>query len=316
MRLEQLRTLCALVEEGMNMSRAAAVLNTSQPSISKQLKLLEAELQTTLLRRGNRRILGLTTSGAHVFEIARRMLGDARRISSIGKEAIDRRRKQFTIVTTHLHANYVFPPLLERFRRRFPDVEIALLQADPSLAFEMVATAKADIGVASASPEGEWPLVRIPGYELGRSLLLPPRHPLLKIKDLSLEDVSRYPLICYAANFAGGVAVSKAFERQGLDPNIAIRAIDTESIKQYVKLGLGIAVVHTVALDAVPNRALKAINVTSLFGAAMATIVLRPATLMPEHAWYFIRLLAPTWDRERVLGAMRNVARSRATAGA
>ncbi|MCC6780203.1 MAG: LysR family transcriptional regulator, partial [Hyphomicrobiales bacterium] len=288
------------------------VLHTSQPSISKQLKLLETELQVTLLRRGNRRILGLTSSGAHVVEIARRMLSDARRISSIGREEADRRRRRLTIVTTHLHANYVFPPLLEQFRRRFPDIELALVQAEPGLAFEMVATAKADIGVASASPDGEWPIVRIPGYELGRSLLVPPRHPLLKVKNLTLKQVSRYPLICYAATFAGGIAVSQAFEREGLEPNIAIRAIDTESIKQYVKLGLGVAVVHTIALDAVPERGLRAIDVTSLFGTATATIALRPATQMPEHAWYFLRLLAPGWSRERILGAMRNIAQRQA----
>lgn len=162
MRLEQLRTLCVLVDEGVNMSRAASILHTSQPSISKQIKLLEAELQTTLLRRGTRRILGLTPSGAHVVEIARRILGDVKRISTVGREAADRRRKQLTIVTTHLHATYVFPPLIERFRRRFSNVELALVQAEPSLAFEMVSMAKADIGVSSASPDGDWQLVRIP----------------------------------------------------------------------------------------------------------------------------------------------------------
>lgn len=305
MKLEQLRALCALVDEGMNMTRAASVLNTSQPSISKQIKLFELELGTPLLNRGIHRIEGLTPAGAHVVEIARRILGDVQEISGFGRAATQEHRSRLSVVTTHLHASYVFPPIFAELRQRYPDIEIVLSNGEPSEIYDAVVHGKADLGVTTISPQGgDWHVVRIPGLEFGRSLIVPAGHPISEIETPTLEDIARFPLITYCPTFAGSVVIARTFDRQGLQPVVAIRTMDTESIKKYVKLGLGIAVVHSVAIDTDPDPLLKVIDVSHLFGTARTSVIVRPTLRMPEHLWHFIELLAPKWDRQKIVAAI------------
>lgn len=307
MKLEQLRYLCALVNEDMNMTRAAAVLNASQPGVSKQIKLLEEELELDLLKRGRHRISGLTPAGVQVVEIARRILADAQRIKSFGKEAADGRRKRLTIATTHLHANYVFPSIVAEFYQKFPDVELILRNGEPKDIFDDVMSGKADLGVTTTSPDIDCHLLRIPGYEFGRSLIMPKGHPLSKKTTFSLEDCVHYPLITYCFNFAGSTAIINAFEMQGLQPTIAIRTMDTESIKKYVRLGLGISVLNSVAVDATSDPSLTVVDVTHLFGKAKVSVIIRPSLRRPEHFWNFIERLAPTWNRQKIAAAIHGL---------
>ncbi len=307
MKLEQLRYLCALVDEDMNMTRAATALHTSQPGVSKQIKLLEEELGLDLLKRGRHRINGLTPVGVHIVEVARRMLADAERIKSFAKNAADGRRKRLTIATTHLHANYVFPSIIAEFHQKFPDVELVLRNGEPKDIYDDVLSGRADLGVTTSTTEIDFHLLRIPGYQFGRTLIMPKGHPLSQKSNLTLEDCARYPLITYCQNFAGSTAITRVFEQQGLQPAVAIRTMDTESIKKYVRLGLGIAILNAIAVDASSDPLLTVTDVTHLFGSAKTCVIIRPSLRRPEHFWNFIERLAPSWNRQKIAGAIHGL---------
>lgn len=300
MKLEQLRYLCALIDEDMNMTRAAAKLNASQPGVSKQIKLLEQELDLKILIRGSQRIVGLTPVGSHIAEVARRMLTDAQLIKSYSLNAVNLRRKRLTVATTHLYANYVFPTFITDFHLSHPDVELVLRNGDPKDIIEDVISGRADIGLAASVPNDHKHLLRIPGFQFGRTLIVPKGHPLTQIRKITLEECAKYPLVTYCENFVGSRVVTNAFERQALQPTIAIRTIDTESIKKYVKLGLGIAVIQSVTVEPGSDPQLVDFDVTDLFGTTTSSILIRPSTRFQKHYWDFIEKLEPGWDSEKI----------------
>lgn len=304
MRLEQLRFLCEIVDRGFNVSRAAEAVHTSQPGVSKQVRLLERELGFDILRRQKGRLVGLTEPGAAVVQIARKMLRDAGSIGRVRDEFTRENSGELVIATTHLHACYVLPPIIERFRGHYPNVRLSLLQANPGQTIELVSSARADVGLTGEPPQGQQELIQLPCYEMKRSLIVPRGHPLLRQRPLTLEKIARHPHIAYDRSYAGGMAVRRAFDRAGLEPDVVLSAIDSEVIKAYVKIGLGIAVVPTVAYDRKADAVLGAIDVTDLFGPSAAYIMLNPETYLREYMHEFIGMIAPQWTRARIAHAM------------
>lgn len=304
MRLEQLRFLCEIVDRGFNVSRAAEVLNTSQPGVSKQIRLLETELRFEILRRRKGRIVGLTEPGAALLPLARKILRDAGNIASLRDEFSHSDSGQLVIATTHLHACYVLPRIVERFRNHYPQVRVSLLQGDPEQIVEMISTARADIGITGEPPGGVRELIQLPCYEMQRSLTAPRGHPLLRARPLTLVKIAQHPLIAYNRGYPGGMALERAFEKQHIEPDIVIRAIDSEVIKAYVKIGLGVAVLPSAAFVPEADTDLGVVDVTHLFGPAAAALILHPEAYLREYMYDFIQQVAPQWSRERMQAAL------------
>jgi LysR family cys regulon transcriptional activator len=300
MRLEQLRFLCEIVDQGFNISRAAEALHTSQPGVSKQIRLLERELDVEVLRRRKGRVVGVTEPGAAVLRVARNMLRDANTIVRIRDEFSRCDSGRLAIATTHLHACYVLPKAIERFRRRYPGIQWSLMQANPGQIVELVSSGKADIGITGEAPGSAGELVELPSYELARSLIVPARHPLLRSRRLSLEEIARHPLIAHDVAYPGGVALRRAFSGKNIEPTIVIRATDSEVIKAYVKLGLGIAVLPTITFDPRKDGGLRAIEATHLFGPAAAATIVRPDLYLRGYMYDFIQMVAPEWTRPKI----------------
>jgi LysR family cys regulon transcriptional activator len=305
MTLQQLRYLCAIVDQGFSISGAAAVLHTSQPGISKQMRLLEQELKADVLLRRGGRIVGVTQPGASVLAVARRMLNDADNLRRIGEEFTREGAGTLVLATTHTHARYVLLRVIERFRRRYPDVQLTLRQGSPEQIFDLVSSAEADIGITSEMPEDARGLLELECSDMPRCVIVPLRHPLLRLKRLTLEHVARYPLITLDPSLTGGRAVSRAFEAKGIRPQIVMRAIDADVIKAYVEQGLGIAVLPTVAYDKARDRKLRAIEATQVFGSATMVIALAARTYLRGYMYDFIQSVAPQWDRERIEAHLR-----------
>lgn len=299
MRLEQLRFLCEIVDREYSISRAAEALNTSQPGVSKQIRLLEQELKFEILLRRRGRIAGLTEPGASVVRIARKMLRDAGSIGSLRDDLMQRDGGELVIATTHLHAQHVLPAIVERFRRNYPRVQFSLLQANPDETLDLVSSGRADIGITGDTP-GSTELVQLPCYDLKRSLILPRGHPLLRERKLTLAKIARHPQIAYDRSYPGGMALHRAFEARGITPDIIINAIDSEVIKAYVRIGLGIAVVPTVAFERSVEKTLAAVDVTGLFGVSSAFVVLHPEAYLRTYMYDFIAMLGPRWTRARI----------------
>lgn len=310
MRIEQLLFLCEIVDQGLSVTRAADVLHTSQPGVSKQIRLLESELGFDILRRRKGRIDGITEPGKVVVAQARKILRDVQSIRRLGDEYSFNETGELVIATTHLHARYILPAIVEKFRRAYPMVRLSLLQVDPEHTGELVDSGRADIGITSELPNTEHNLIELPIYEYGRSLVMPPDHPLLDAEPLKLEQISHYPIVSYNSTYPGGMAVKRAFERARLVPEIVISANDAEVIKAYVRIGLGVAVVPTVSFDAEIDTPLVAVDATDIFGILQAQIILHPEAFLREYMYEFIHMVAPLWPRAAVVKKMSGAADS------
>ena len=305
MKLQRLRCLCTIVDEGFNISRAARMLHTSQPGVSKQIRLLEQELKADILMRRGGRISGLTAPGTAVLAIARQMVRDSENLRRIGEDFADHDSGRLILATTHLHARYVLLHVVENFRTRYPAVQLVLRQGSPNQIFQLVATGEADIGISNEVAAGTPALLELACGKMARSVVVRRGHPLTRVRRLTLKHIARYPLITLDRLSPGGRAVARAFALGGLEPKIVMQAIDTDVAKAYVELGLGIAIMPAVAVDARRDSNLTAIDATRVFGAGTMSIAIDPRSYLRTYMYDFIRMLSPAWTRERVNAALR-----------
>jgi LysR family cys regulon transcriptional activator len=306
MNLQQLRYLHGIAEQGFNISRAAAALHTSQPGISKQIQMLEQEIGVEILMRKGNRIVGVTEPGQAILDVARRMLHDAENLKRIGEDFTAKDAGRLVVATTHIHARYVLRDVIRDFIRRHPNVQLVLRQASPAQTARLVASGEADIAVSSQPPESVHDLVTLPCYELHRSVITQKHHPLLEEKRLTLRSIAKYPIITLDQSFIGGSAVLRAFDAARIKPNIVLSAIDADVIKTYVELGLGIAILPSIAYEPRRDRALRAIDAAKLFEPTLTCIELRRENYLRSYMLDFIQRIAPQWSRETIDQATRS----------
>jgi LysR family cys regulon transcriptional activator len=305
MNLRQLRYLHGIAAAGYNISRAATALHTSQPGISRQIQLLEQEIGVDILVRKGNRIVGVTEPGQAILDVAQRMLHDAENLRRIGEDFTRKESGRLVVATTHLHARYVLRDVIRDFIRRHPEVQLVLRQGSPVQTADLVAAGDADIGISSKPAEARPDLVTLPCLKLERSVITRSRHPLLAEKRLTLRVIARYPLITLDQSLAGGAAVLQAFEAAGIKPNIVLSAIDADVIKTYVELGLGIAILPSIAYEPKRDRTLRAIDAARLFEPTVTCIEIRRENYLRSYMLDFIRSIAPQWSRETIEQATR-----------
>jgi LysR family cys regulon transcriptional activator len=305
MTLQQLRALCAIVREGFSVSRAAVALATSQPAISKHIRLLESELGVDLLIRKSNRILGLTAAGEAIIDAAQRTLWEAENLQRITAEFTHKGAGPLVIATTHMYARYVLRPVIKDFVASHRDVQLVLRQGIPSMIAQWIAAGEADIGISGMSLDAHDDLVFLPFAELDRSVFVPRRHPLLREKRVTLKSIARFPIITLDQSMEGGRKVIEAFAAAGIKPSIVLSAIDADVVKSYVELGLGVAVLLSLAYEPERDRSLRVIDAAHLFEVTTPQIALRRGKHLPSYMHDFIRRLAPQWDRRAVEDAMR-----------
>lgn len=304
MKLQQLRYLCEIVRQDLNVSDAAGSLFTSQPGISKQIRLLEEELGIDVFVRNGKRLVAVTEPGQAVVSIAQRMLQDAENLKRVGEEFGDQITGSLRLATTHTQARYVLPAVVQKFIALYPGVTLNLHQGSPMQIAEMVRSGEVDIGIATEAIELFEDLVMLPCYEWNRCVVTPPGHPLLKCRPLRIEDIAQYPIITYDFAFTGRSKINKAFEAKGLSPNVVLTAIDSDVIKTYVEMGLGVGVLAKMAFDPNRDRDLRAIDASHLFEPSMTRIAIRKNSYLRGYMYDFISLFAPHLDRKQIESRM------------
>ncbi|MEI7784696.1 MAG: LysR substrate-binding domain-containing protein [Betaproteobacteria bacterium] len=304
MNLQQLRYLSEVAKQGLNLSRAAQALHTSQPGISKQLRLLEGELGAELLVRQGNRITALTEPGQQALAIARRMLRDLDNLRRVGEQAADAGQGSLVIATTHAHARYVLIPVVQAFQQRFPGVHLSLRQGNPDQIVELIQTGAADLGLCTRPTVSTADLRALPCYLIRRCVLVTQRHPLLRKKLISHADLAQWPMITLDASFAGGVAVLSAFAQKNIAPKVVLSATDADVIKAFVASGMGIATLPEWAYSAERDVGLKSINARHLFPPAVSYLWLQPHQYLRGYALDFIQMLSRVWAPERVKMAL------------
>lgn len=304
MKLQQLRYLVEVARRGLNVSEAAEVLYTSQPGVSKQIKMLEDELGVIVFERSGKRLTAITEPGKRVLEIAERILRETENIKRVGEEYAGGDSGSLVIATTHTQARYALPAVVKQFIERHPKVRLSMHQGSPTQIADWTIKGEADIAIATEALDQYPQLVMLPCYQWGHCVVAPDGHPILAERNLSLASLANWPLITYDPAFAGRSRISKAFERAQLEPNIVLAAIDADVIKTYVSLGLGLGIIARMAYDPARDFGLKAIDAAHLFGSNTTRIGLRRGTYIRQYEYDFIELFASQLSKKAVDMAM------------
>ena len=300
MKLQQLRYAVEVARQGLNVSNAAAALHTSQPGVSKQIRLLEDELGVEIFERHGKRVVAITEPGRAVIAIAERILSEAANLKRAGEEYANDSSGSLRIATTHTQARYALPKAVSTFKQKYPGVQLSIHQGNPTQICEQVLAGDADLAIATEAISEYAELVSLPCYQWNRCIVVPPRHPLLKVQPLTLEAVTRYPIVTYDFAFAGRSLVNKAFEGRGLKPNVVLSALDADVIKTYVELGLGIGIMAKMAFDPARDRKLRTIDAAHLFESSTTRLGIRRGAYLRGYAYEFIELFAPHLPRKSV----------------
>jgi len=313
MKLHQLRYLAAVAQSGLNITAAARKLHTSQPGVSKQIKLLEDELGFQIFVREGRNLTRITPAGQQVIERALRILQEVGSIRSLSTELRDEGKGSLSIGTTHTQARYVLPDVIREFRARYPQVRLNLHQGTSEQIAEMTASDRIDCAIATGSEHLFTELTLLPCYRWHRSVIVPRGHPLADGSRLTLRALSAYPLITYTFSFNGPSSLNEAFARVSLAANVAITARDADVIQTYVRLGLGVGIVAHMAVDE-NDPDLVALDAAHLFAAHTTWIGFRRGTLLRRYMYDFAQLLAPHLDRRLIDRAHRAVSAAEVSA--
>ena len=310
MNLQQLRYLCAVVDHGLNVSVAADALFTSQPGISKQIRQLEDELGVPIFIRQGKRLAALTAGGEVIVATARRALQELNNLKRVGAEFKSEDTGALAIATTHTQARYVLPPVLKRFSERYPKVRLLLHQGNPAQVAEQTQRADVDVGIATEALADYPGLVSLPCYTWNRCVLVPKGHPLGKVRPLTLEALARYPIVTYDFSFTGRSQINAAFASKGIEPNVVLTALDSDVIKTYVELGLGVGIVAQMAHDPARDTQFDKLDAAHLFAASTTRLALRRGVYLRGFVYEFITLFAPQFDRSAVDAALQGKAES------
>ena len=303
MNFHQLQYAIAIARHGLSVTHAAGALGTSQPAISRALKALEKELGFELFVREGRAFTRVTPEGTRVLKFAERALAEIDSLRAVAADLNQDARGTLAIATTHTQARYVLPPVVQSFRQRYPEVDLHLHQGTSEQISEMVAADRVQLAIATGS-EALFPeLVLLPVYRWHRQVMVPKRHPLAQRDPhakLTLQELARYPLVTYVFSFTGPSSLETLFAREGLKPRVALTARDSDVIKTYVRLGMGVGIVASVAHDPHEDGDLVMVDASHLFPIHTTWVGFRRGTLLRNFAYDFLQQFGPHLTRRLV----------------
>jgi LysR family cys regulon transcriptional activator len=300
MKLRQLRYIHEVAQRGLNVTAAAEALFTSQPGVSKQIRLLEEELGVDIFVRSGKHLSEITPAGQRILEYTRRLLAEVENIERVAAEFHDTDRGDLAVATTHTQARYALPPVIQAFRRKYPKVTLHLHQGSPPQIAKLAAEGQADFAIATEAMHHFDSLVMLPCYRWNRCVLVRPEHPLSRVQQLQLSDVAQYPIVTYTFGFTGRSKLDQAFAAHGLKPDVVLTAVDADVIKTYVRLGLGIGIVANMAYDALADRDLVRLPADHLFEPSVTHIGFRRGLFLRGYMYDFLHQFAPHLTRELV----------------
>lgn len=293
MNIQQLRYVSEVARRGLNVSDAAEALHTSQPGVSRQIRALEEELGSTIFVRQGKRFVALTDAGRELVAAIDRILAEVANLRVIGEEFADEAHGTLAVGVTHTQARYALPPVVTAFKKRFPDVKLKLLQGNPHQIAKMVLDGDADVAIATEALDTYPELVALPCYSWHHCVVVPEGHPLASLPRLTLEAIAAHPIVTYDATFAGRTSLDRAFAARGLHPEVALTALDSDVIKSYVDLGLGVGIISSRAFREGKDEGLVALPCEHLFPLQTTRLAYRKGAYLRGFTVAFIELFAP-----------------------
>jgi LysR family transcriptional regulator, cys regulon transcriptional activator len=306
MNLHQFRFVQEAVKRNLNLTEVAKSLHTSQPGVSKAILELEEELGIEIFGRHGKRLKRVTEPGEHVLKSIDIILREVNNLKRIGEHYSTQDSGTLSIATTHTQARYVLPLPVAQLRSAYPNVNISLHQGAPDQVARMVLDETAEIGIATESLSDYPELITLPCYEWEHVLVLPKDHALAKVADLQLTDLAHEPIITYHPSFTGRTRIDKAFAALHLTPRIALEAIDSDVIKTYVRLGMGVGIVAEMAVRDITDEDLLVRPAGHLFGRNLARIAFKKQAYLRQFVYEFAQLLNPELNAVRIAELMGN----------
>ena len=304
MKLQQLKYICEVAKHDLNVSATAQSLFTSQPGISKQVRLLEDELGVEIFSRSGKHLTHVTPAGKVILEAAEDILLKVDGIKRTAQEFCDERKGNLSIATTHTQARYALPKVINGFIGKYPDVSLQMQQGTPKQIAQQAANGEVDFAIATEAMEHFSDLLMMPCFHWNRSIVVPKGHPLTKVEELTLEDVARYPIVTYTFGFTGRSKLDEAFNEARLEPRVVFTAVDSDVIKAYVRLGLGIGIIASMAFEDELDTDLVRLDASHLFKHSTTNLGFRRGTLLRGFMYDFIESFSPNLTRDRVDAAM------------
>jgi LysR family cys regulon transcriptional activator len=300
MKLQQLKYLLAIVENNFNITTAAERIYTSQPGISKQLKLLEEELNLNIFERSGKQLIGLTSTGEQVVEHARTALQQVENIKRLSDNQNQVEHGTFRLATTQTQAKYVLPTVLSRFHQRFKNLAIDIQHASVDHIVQLLLEQKIDFAIASDNQNLHPDIVKIPCYEWDRVVLFPQEHPLGDLTNITLDEIAKYPIVTYKEPTSGQSGLTTAMQKRQLQPNIVFTARDADVIKTYVRENMGIGIVAEMAFDPKVDSDLLGYSTKTLLPRCTTWLAFNKNLLIRNYMYCFIELFAPHLSKEAI----------------
>lgn len=304
MKLQQLRYIYEVARHGLNVSAAAQSLYTSQPGVSKQIRMLEDELGVEIFTRSGKHLTSITPAGEIILEKASEVLRQTESIKQIAQEFTESQKGTLSIATTHTQARYALPPVIQRFIRKYQDVSLQMQQGTPPQIAKMAAEGGVDFAIATEAMDHFRDLVMMPCYRWNRCIVVPKHHPLTRVPKLTLEHIAAHPIVTYVFGFTGRSKLDDAFIKRNLVPKVVFTAVDADVIKTYVRLGLGVGIVAQMAFDPATDSDLVALDASHLFDPSVTKIGFRRGIFIRSFMYDFIEMFAPHLTQDRVKKAM------------
>ncbi len=307
MKLQQLRYIVEVANHDLNVSVTAQALFTSQPGISKQIRLLEDELGVEIFVRSGKHLTQVTQVGQQIIDMASKVLRYTGTIKQIAHECSNESAGELTIATTHTQARYALPAVIRCFRQSYPEVILHMKQGTPAQIAEMAASGAADFAIATEGMEHFKDIIMMPCYEWNRALVVPREHPLASKAEvpgsITLKDIAEHPIVTYVFGFTGRSRLDDAFSAADLTPNVVFTATDTDVIKTYVRLGLGVGIIASMAYNEAQDSDLVRIDAGHLFESSITHIGFRRGTFLRRYMLDLIQSFAPHLEPRMVAQA-------------
>ena len=304
MNLHQFRFVQEAARRNLNLTEAAKALHTSQPGVSKAIIELEEELGIEIFARHGKRLKRITEPGQHVLKSIEVILREINNLKRIGDQFSTQDSGTLSIATTHTQARYVLPVPVASLRKAYPKVNVSLHQGAPDQVARMVLDETAEIGIATESLSNYPDLITLPCYEWQHVLVLPIDHPLAQQSRITLEDLAQWPLVTYHPSFTGRTRIDTAFAQKKLTPRIALEAIDSDVIKTYVRLGMGVGIVAEMAVRDATDNDLVVRPGGNLFGKNMARVAFKRGSYLRNFVLDFAGMLSERLDRDLITKAL------------
>lgn len=299
MKIQQLRYIVEIANQNLNVTEAANVLYTSQPGISKQVRLLEDELGLEIFERNGKNLKAVTPAGKKIIAIARELLVKTQAIRAIADEYTQPDHGVLRIATTNTQARYMLPAVVEKFSKKYPNVSLHVHQGSPNQLSEALLSGEVDFAIVTEAQYLFNDVILLPCYKWNRSIVVKPDHPLAKLKKVTIEDLGKYPLVTYTFGFTGQSDLDYAFNSAGILPNIVFTATDADVIKTYVKLGFGVGIIASMAYTEADSD-LVAIDASHLFKSSTTQIAFKRSIFLRNYMYDFINDFSPHLTRQNV----------------